>query len=272
MIKIHLEIDLVFSEGRTRILAKAMITTRYPSKIKWDGSHLGSLKREEVEDKDKIKIGRHLKIYLLTIDGEKILALVKSIDSLLPIIFDEMKPIFGLSKIGTHSFRYGGHLMIAYRPCLVRNNVYLESTLDMADDKLAKKILKQVRLNIAFREVCGITDTLERSFLLRYQKPSNMFEIPTVISFLEPGSIANSKDNLLSVLPQNLVEYWFQQDDIANSLDKAIADLICLNRECPEASFAYYRPLVEETILRIDPELIAYLNFFFTRLEAYIPS
>jgi len=253
------------------LMSRRYIPQSKSSPFKWDGSHLGTLKSDQIEEIDTIKIGRLLKVCTITIKDKTVTCLVKSIMSLLPAIFDELKPIFSLQKIGTHTFRYNGKLMIAYKPFFFRDKVYAETTLDTTPDHLVDKIEDQVRLNLAFREIFGITDTYERSLILRYKNPGNSSEIPTVISYLEPGSVAGLMDGFTSVLPQTIVNRWFSNDDQAKTLEKAVADLICLNREFPESSLAYYRPLVEEVIVRIDAGLITYLDLFFDRLGLYLP-
>ncbi len=239
--------------------------------FRWDGSHLGTLKIDQVYEHDTIKVGRLLKICDLTVNQYTTTCLVKSIESLLPAILDELKPIFSLEKIGTHTFRHGGRLMIAYKPYLVHDEVFPELTLDNIHVSLVKKIEDQVRLNLAFREIFGITDTHEKSLIVRYKNPSNLLEIPTVISFLEPGSVAGQQDGLESILAQTLVDRWFSHDDPNKTMERAVADLICLNRDSPETSLGYYRPLVEEVINRVDSSLITYLDLFFDRLSLYLP-
>lgn len=229
--------------------------------ISWDGSFLGNLK--EVKEINIVKLGRPLKVCQATIGNEKITCLVKSIDSFLPAIFDELKPIFSLPKIGTHTFRHDGRLLIAYQPY----NKYPDITLDNASIILRRKVEDQVRRTLAFREIFGITDTHERSLVIRRFSHNNV----KVISYLEPDSVVNHQDSLASILPQTLLDIWFSFDDPAKTLSYAITDLFCLNRDSPESSFAYYRPLIEEVIKRIDVGLITSLDLFFDRLGSYLP-
>ena len=241
------------------------------SPFKWDGSHLGTLGLDQVYEHDTIKIGRLLKVCDITVNQQTATCLVKSIESLIPAILDELKPIFSLEKIGTHTFRHNSRLMIAYKPNMIRDEIFPELTLDNIHQGLAKKIADQVRLNLAFREVFGITDTHEKSLVVRYKNPSDLAEIPRVISFLEPGSVAGQEDGLESILSQTVIDRWFPYDDPNKTIERAVADLICLNRDSPETSLGYYRPLVQEIINRLDPNLITYLDLFFDRLSLHLP-
>lgn len=238
--------------------------------FKWDGSHLGSLKIDQATEVDCVKIGRLLKVYRITIGEETVTCPVKTIDSFLPAIFDEIKPIFSLPKIGCHTFRHKSALMIAYRPYLVEGEIYPNLTLDIIADTVAKKVEDQVRLNLAFRELFGITDTFDKSLIVQYKNLESSTEIPLVISYLEPGSVAGSGDGLAPILPQTMLDRWFPFDG-RETLEKAMADLICLNRESPDVSIAYYRPLIEEVIIRLDANLITYLDLFLERLGLYLP-
>jgi hypothetical protein len=236
--------------------------------LTWDGSHLGSFNRSQVTELGTVKIGRNLKI--LRLEQKEVLA--KTSESRLPVIFDELKPIFSLQKIGTHSFRYLGKLWIAYRPFILNKAIYPELTLDLANEHTRKKISRQVRFNLAFREIFGIADTHERSFILRYKNPYSSEEVPTVISFLEPSSISLTQDSTSTILSQCLLDRWFNLDDPTQTMEATVAQLICLNRECVEASIGYYRPLVEEVIVRLEKDFIGYADLFFDRLLAYFPS
>lgn len=242
-----------------------------PISFKWDGSYLGTLNANQVQEHNVIKVGRFLRVWNLTVNQQTVRCLVKSVESVLPAILDELKPIFLLEKIGTHTFKYESHLMIAYQPYLIQDEIYPELTLDIINNNLITKIEAQVRLILAFREVFGITDTYERSLIVRYKNPSDHDEIPVVISFLEAGSVAGQQDGLESILPQTLIDRWFCNNDPNKTLECAVANLICLNRDSPEASLGYYRPLIEEIINRIDSNLITYLDLFFDRLSLYLP-
>lgn len=228
--------------------------------FRWDGTHLGNLHLNQIKELGRIKIGRQLNLTQITIGTFKALCLTKTILSVLPAIFDEIKPIFFLPKVGTHTFRYRGHLMIAYRPIVRNGEIQEEITLDEASDELRDKRASQVRRLLAFREIFGITETFERSLVIRASH---------VLSFLEPNTIAGSRDGFRSIISELLLKRWFSQG--SSSLERTIHDLICLNRDTPEATIAYYRPLVEEVINKIDPELITYANLFFQRLTSYLP-
>ena len=241
-----------------------MLKQRKKKELKWDGSHLGSLPRNAVIDKERVKIGRPIRVCEIRVGAVTSLCLVKKIDSLLPAIFDEIKPIFSLPKIGTHTFRHTGHLMIALKPQMKNEKICPELTLNLFDPYSDKTIIDQIQLNLAFREVFGISDTHNKSLIVRYNNGS---EIPSVISFLEPGTVAGKEDALSTVIPATLLKRWFHN----KSLERAVADLFCLNRDCPEASLGYYRPLIEDVILRIDPSLITYISLFFDRLTSFLP-
>lgn len=237
----------------------------------WDGSHLGILNNDNILNEESIKIGRVFRVWEIKIGQHTAKCLVKGVESALPAIFDELKPIFSLPKIGTHLFSKGNKMMIAYRAIIINNQVYPETTLDMIMDREITELQHEVRRTLAFRELFGITDTFERSLVIRYYKPWSNKELPEVVSFCEAKCIADTGDNLATVLSQILLQRWFPGHDIETSLEYNINNLLCLNRDCPEASLGYYRPLIEETINRVDNTLIGYLDLFFDRITSFLP-
>ena len=241
-------------------------TNKDPVTIDWSGSHLGSLRPNELIEIDQVKIGRTLRFAELNIRGKKINCFIKPIDSLLPVIFDEFKPVFALPKIGCHTFRHSGKLHLAYRPHQLG-----DSTLDMCPEELMPYIENQVRLTLAFREAFGITDTFEKSIILRYNSLLDVEEIPSVISFLEPGTVCGDMRGYNRVIPERLIDKWFERDIDDTRLDNIITrQLFTFNMEEPSATFAYYRPLLEEVVNRIDNSMITYVDLFLDRINNYI--
>lgn len=248
---------------------------RLTTMLAWDGSHLGTFRKEEIEEVGEIKIGRRLSCYYFPKYDQ--LLLTKSIDSFIPAILDELKPFFGLPKIGTHTFRYGGRLMIGYKPFYLpqsRNNKipYHEMTLDCFPSEFNSytPFLHQVILTWTFRELFGITDSYEHSILMRYYHPddSTQNEVPTIISFLEPSTLYQSNNPLASVLTNIIHQKWFSQ----MSVTETVHQLIGLNREYPQGTINQYRGLIIAVIKRIDKEEIGFLDYFLGRLFQYITT
>lgn len=81
--------------------------------MKWDGSHLETFKLKNITlQKETIKgiNYRKLKIY-----GEKFWCVFQCVENRLFCIIDEIKPLFNLNKLGTHSLNIGNRLYILYR-------------------------------------------------------------------------------------------------------------------------------------------------------------
>lgn len=241
---------------------------RKTSPFAWDGHHLGYLDDTHIIDKTSVKIGRSMQLWQLNIDNFQTSCFVKPVDTLLPAIIDELKVLFNLPKIGTHTFRTKGKLMIAYQPLVVDHQVHIESTLDTIDQESITPVLTdQVRRLFAFREVFGIKDTHESNIAIRM----NSQEDPIIISYCEAATAYADNDTLASVLPQIIHDKWFCGNTTRETFKYVVTDLFSINRECPEMTIAYYRPLIENIILRIDKSLIGYVGYFLDRLSQFLP-
>ena len=240
------------------------------SSFVWDGSYLGCIETKNLIKHSSIKMGRPLRLCTLSLNNESCYCLVKMVSSYLPSIIDEFKPLFSLTKIGTHLFRYRSKMMIAYRPCFdFEGAIIIEATLDLLSHQAKQEqvIADQVRLILAFREIFGLTDTFEKSIIVRDAESPT----PLLISFLEPGSVLNTNDKMSSVIRPSLFDSWFSCSETEKSLEQAIVSLFCLNRDSPETSIVYYRKSMSEIIHRINPDYIGYLDLFIDRLNLYLP-
>lgn len=229
--------------------------------MNFDGRYLGSLKEENILREGEVRIDKKYSFFEIKVDGEQEVMIVRNIKSFLPAILDEIKPLFFLPKIGTHTFHFKGKLMLGYKTQLITGNPYPDLTLDYSSFiPRTREFTYQVKRTFAFREAFGITKTYEKSIILRFEK-----NIPQVLSFNEPGSVVFQDDPLKSVIPQTVLTEWFNDD-----LDRYIKDLFCFNRELPEASINYYRSKIEKIVLRIDKNLITCVDGFLERLYQFI--
>lgn len=226
--------------------------------LPWDGSSLGII--TDLEEESRLSMGRELSLVSFTYGDYNIRCLAKKVETSLPAIFDEVKPYFGLPKIGTHLFKYKSDFMIAFKTTYHQNNVVTYPTLDVFKGQISPRLGDQIRLTLMFRQIFGITDTFEKSLIVRIKKGGI-----EIVSFLEPGSVVINNPQK-SILPENLVRKWFDEQIVDKSQNATLRQLICYNQAFPESSLAYYRDAISEVIKRIEPDLTTYSDLFYDRL------
>jgi hypothetical protein len=101
--------------------------------------------------------------WISTFDQDCIYILAKT---LIPVIIDQMKPIFGLNKLGCfYNDRY-----IIYTPCILRGMWTEEMRLTEYEGELTESQKREVRKILVFRYIVGLTSIHERSVLIRGKK------------------------------------------------------------------------------------------------------
>ncbi len=95
--------------------------------LSWDGSHLGRIDRRHVKWED-VRDG--LNYWFIDYDGHskfdymggnepfRCICISEPVESRFPCLVDELKPLFCISKTGTHSVMINTKLYLLYLPCI----------------------------------------------------------------------------------------------------------------------------------------------------------
>jgi len=96
----------------------------------WDGSYLGKIEESSIIEMYlwEIKPWRYVKLQWY---NQNITCLAKVIKTHFPNIIDELKPYFGLSKLGTHSLHIGKNLYL-----LIHNIPNIVFSLDQLNQSI----------------------------------------------------------------------------------------------------------------------------------------
>lgn len=171
----------------------------------------------------------------------------------LSCLIDELKPIFGLPKLGTHRCKQGGKDRILIRCPIKNNQIQDEMTLNMLENPSG--IMKlQVQEIFAFRELLGVTCSYESSILIR-KGTNNTYPI----SFYEPGmKTTNDKTT-----PFNVLDKWFED----TSIDEVVKRLLKI-KSIDRMGVVLHdlRTKIENVIERVDRELIIYKTYIMDRI------
>ena len=180
--------------------------------------------------------------------------IVKNLNhGLIPCLIDEIKPVFGLYKIGTHWANYDGKKLLFLRVTVdSKGHIISDLTLDKIS---SQKLSTEVRKIVAFRELLGMSKSFESSIIVRL-----VGQFVHVISFYDPN-MAPSQSG--SVVPNTVLEKWFEE----TSLDREVQKLVEINslEELGEKLFHLRREL-SEVVQRCDRESILFVDEILSRI------
>lgn len=206
--------------------------------------------------------------WTLRIGQDQTFCLSRPIHNHLPLIIDELKRVFNLNPLGTHSVTKGNRLYLlirAYRD--PDDNIIKEIPLSKVDiDPSTEPILRsQVQELFCFRDILALSSTWESSLRIRYPHRRS----PYPISYRETTMCFNTHRHIIS---NPVMKKWFADITIG-----AVARrMVGINKENYDKDLspviANVRTKIEATINRIDREAIWCSAFIIERLMQRILS
>lgn len=228
------------------------------SPFKWDGSYLGHFTMDIVHWTIDYA---DLHYYHLTIDDISIICLAKQIKDKFPAIADEMKAIFGLPKLGTHTIHLGGKLHLLTYCHTVNGQIYAEPTLSSIEPPFSIMTIKQVQDIFAFRELLGLNISFESSIRFRSDGQKTY-----PVSFRETSSVVEKQT---IALPGTIINKWF----VGTTLSTVTKRLVGWSADVEDiVLIADLRKKIEAIIERIDKEFIFYSAYIISRIQNRIET
>lgn len=233
------------------------LTIVNPTHFSWDGSDLGSYPDDVIIYEDAFD---NIKYWKINVDGNTELCMYRKYTNMFPCVVDELKPVFGVTKNGTHKIKIGASKYIITRlhqdgngePIFSRpmNKVPTDDPLRM-DERLCD----EVRRILAFRELLAITSSFENNIWLH----------PTGESY-QPVSVREINSKLdkgqdVSVVTSGIIKKWFSK----TSLSQMIRQLVDYHGD-PTECLVRIRKELDKVITRVDGNYIMYSNFIQDRL------
>lgn len=215
----------------------------------WDGSFLGNYTEEEAKIQGDHCIINGVRYY------------IKHKKDTIYCIIDEIKPLFGIKKIGTHRLNIGNKAFVIYNLELPDkiNTVY---SYDYK--KFTPKYRTEVRKILIFRYLFGITPLSDRSILADINGKNPEEEICEPLGFNELSvSIVKHKDVMFT---QSINNKWFKTNEKSIILDK----MILYNKLGPVECFNTLRTNMCEIINRIDKNQISLESFIIEKINTIL--
>jgi hypothetical protein len=245
-------------------------------KIKWDGSDIGVLDSKFIIERHKID-STNEELWTIAVDDKKSIEVqARPVRDKFQCLIDEMKPLFGLFKQGTHFVICDKKKYMLSKPMVSRiiiggKIVYRVSgnLRDTTIDKSNKVFKDQVRSIYAFRYLFCISQSTDRLIRVRYYKYGN----PEPLSTSEVTTSIDIKK--VKVIPQTVMKRWFgEQGEAEGSVFiDTLSRLIRLTNE-PEIKdieiLSRYSSAMEDVVNRVDKSYTSYISMVIKRLSDVI--
>lgn len=224
--------------------------------FKWDGSYLGQVERKDIEWELKTKRGKYFKI---KIDGNDITCQFKTSKTALPCIIDELKPLFGLEKLGTHYVKINTTKYILIRTKLFVDMGGIEEDYGLNELVKNKEVfdedfIKKVQKIYIFRNILNVSSTFDRSIRVRFDENEKMYPL----SFTEIKMEPDKRKPLSAVC----IRRWFDKDE---TLYKTIlSDMLNITGETSILSF---RNEMDKVFSRVSTDSVAYKNSILRNIQ-----
>lgn len=181
--------------------------------------------------------------------------IVRSCKNTTSCLIDELKPIFGLKKLGTHWCKINNRFKLLIKPVTNKDGyIQEELKLNLCNFPIRKLLKLQIQEIFVFRELLGVTCTYESSIILR-EGANQIYPM----SFYEPNMSLNDT----KILPCKILEKWFNH----TSVDTVVKRLLKIHNIYNMASTLHdLRTKIEETIERVDRQNIGYKSIILNRI------
>ena len=194
----------------------------------------------------------------IRIGTEEATCLSRPIVNHFPLIIDELKRVFHLNPLGTHSVTKGTQLYILIKAPMDRDGIIEEISLSKADiDPKANSLFtQQVQELFCFRDILALSSTWESS--LRVRRYPKRAQYP--ISYRETKMRMDTHKHIIS---NRVMQKWFA-DTTLGSVARRMVGYIPGRDLSP--MIATIRTQIETTINRIDRDAIWCSVFIIDRL------
>lgn len=224
--------------------------------FRWDGTNVTNvISQSDIYEADYGK-HKYWLIQYINDNGNKLteVCIVRTTKNSISCLIDELKPIFGLQKLGTQWCKQAGKIRILIQ-CAKTPEGYIKEEVTLNQIDVCTPLLKlQVQEIFAFRELLGVTCSYSSSIIVREGRNSVY-----PVSFYEPSMLATDK----KIIPFTVLEEWFND----SSIDIVVKRLCKIHRiDRLGVVLHNLRGRIEETIERVDRRAISYKACIMNRI------
>lgn len=177
---------------------------------------------------------------------------VKKKKDIIPIILDEMKPLFHLPKTGTHSL----DKFILFRVASKGHFIFADMDIDSVSEEVIKQCKPTIQEILIFREIFGIP-TRQSHIKIRFPYKTKPWPVSLELSFVQ------KLDNWC--LTETIIKKWFDNRTPYKTLNEMLKRSGYLRDGQPQLRYD-----TEKVIKRIDKDYIWICQTVINRLNDLI--
>lgn len=237
------------------------------SRFKWDGTDLGELKDDQILSRVFADGDEYWTISLD--DTSTTTCYVRSIVTNHANLIDELKPVFNLTKLGTHRAQYKARKILLIKPVIEDGKVVCDSEVDFKTNLIDQVFVYQMQELYVFREMLGISLSYDRHIRVRkggvqpFQDSQSENRIRVYpISFHENTFHPEKSEK---VLPNTVIEKWFGSTPIEVVARRLLG--ISNTQEIPSCLFRL-NSQIQDVVERVDRDLCRYVTSILDRVKS----
>lgn len=242
--------------------------------LKWDGSYLDKYNNSIIQWEYKNGYFTYMKLIL---NEEEIYCKGCRNDDDFPCIVDELKTVFGLKKIGSHSLKIGKYNWIIYKlPFIIEDDNDKNWMNWIANftqfNKFNKYTIEQedeIRKWIIFRQLLGLKGVMYSSILLHT-------EDMIIETINEKKSEFHDKNKSIDYLIYTIQKKWFPEFEFKSYVriflgNEYINEFNKLKqKELVVVTIYNIRNQINEIINRINSKYLIYISFVVMKCNMYL--
>ena len=182
----------------------------------WDGTSLGYITDSQIEEKYILDTVIYWK---LRIDKFETICIARTTKDYTTCIIDELKPLFGLVKLGTHYAKYKSQYVILIRSRfnIKSKEIVNEITLENYKGDIDQFLTNKIKRIYVFRDLLCLNKSSDKSLILRQNVDNDELFI---VSFFD-GLLKINKlidINRSTYLPETVFKKWMQNESPSDLL------------------------------------------------------
>ena len=199
--------------------------------FKWDGTELQNFGENNIIEKITSYIFEY---WVIRYQECQTIVLVRKTKCYTPCLVDELKPLFGLQKLGTHYAKYGSGyvILIRSRTDLTGRNIIIESTLnniknikELNNDKIKDKdklgsfsvttekdnLINEIKRIYVFRDLLCLSKSTDNCIAIRRTESNELTAICFIDSAINPRKLMDLTRS--TYLPDVAFNRWFHPEE-----------------------------------------------------------
>lgn len=213
--------------------------------FKWDGSFLGNITDSQIM---QIFYYDNFEYWTIVHQGYATVCQVRKSKKYTQCLVDELKPLFGLIKIGTHygNYKAGYVILLRARTTLSGDAIVADCMLSEAPNLSDSEISDRIKQIYVFRDLLCLTKSTDSTIALRVNDGANRVVYP--LSLIDSSiDLERMSNHLMSTyLPETAFNKWllnespslilqkmcnvYNRDSIMSRIDKLRTDILIITR------------------------------------------